>query len=116
MSDDYAPDSLIGWTLEAGAGTSYQFTSSTDGVFYYKDDTNDSNSELSTITYNWEVAGPSMGKLTTSLDETTWLFFDSNTTGYFDWEESGSDDGDSGNLHCLIMGMGMPRNRWLAIA
>ena len=106
LSDDYAPDSLIGWTLEAGAGTSYQFTSSTDGVFYYKDDTNDSNSELSTITYNWEVAGPSMGKLTTSLDETTWLFFDSNTTGYFDWEESGSDDGDSGEFTLSYYGDG----------
>ena len=106
LSDDYAPDSLIGWTLEAGTGTSYQFTSSKDGVFYYKDDTNDSNSELSTITYNWEVAGPSMGKFTTSLDETTWLFFDSNTTGYFDWQESGSDDGDSGEFTLSYYGDG----------
>ena len=63
LSDDYAPDSLIGWTLEAGTGTSYQFTSSTDGVFYYKDDTNDSNSELSTITYNWEVDRAKYGEI-----------------------------------------------------
>ncbi|MEK9773848.1 MAG: hypothetical protein VW576_09825, partial [Opitutae bacterium] len=106
LPDEYAPDSLVGWTLEAGTSGTYQFTSSTNGVFYYMDDTNNSNSELSNITYTWEIVGPGMGKLTTSLDEITWLFFNSSTSGYFDWEELGEDDGDSGEFVLYYYGDG----------
>lgn len=104
--DEYAPDSLLGWKLEAGTNASYKFTTPTDAIFYYMDDTNDSNSELSHITYTWEMIGPSIGKLITSLDEVTWLFFDSSTSGYFDWEEMDADDGDSGEFYLHYYGDG----------
>jgi hypothetical protein len=36
-----------------------------------------------------------MGKITTSLNEETWLFFESNTSGFFDWDEIGIDSNTS---------------------
>ena len=101
LPDEYAPDSLVGWKLEAGTNGTYQFTTSTDAIFYYMDDTNYSNSELSNITYTWEIVGPGMGKLTTDLDEVTWLFFETETTGYFYWEELEADSGASGEFSLL---------------
>ena len=101
LPDEYAPDSLVGWKLEAGTNGTYQFTTSTDAIFYYMDDTNYSNSELSNITYTWEIFGPGMGKLTTDLDEVTWLFFETETEGYFYWEELEADSGDSGQFSLL---------------
>ena len=70
-----------------------KFIDDSNAVFYDESDSNFSNRELSNITYTWTKTGPGMGKLTTSLDEETLLFFESNTSGFFDWEETGSDDG-----------------------
>jgi hypothetical protein len=99
LSDEYVPDSLVGRKLEVGTNTTYQFTTPTDAIFYYLDDTNDSNSELSHITYTWEKIGPSIGKLYTNLGEETLLFFESSTSGYFYWDEIGSDDNNSGQFN-----------------
>ena len=101
LPDEHAPDSLVGWKLEAGTNGTYQFTTSMDAIFYYMDDTNYSNSELSNITYTWEIVGPGMGKLTTDLDEVTWLFFETETEGDFYWEELEADSGDSGQFSLL---------------
>ena len=97
IDEEYAPDSLVGWKLDAGAST-YKFTGDSSGVFYHVDEGNYSNSELSNITYTWEKAGPGIGKLHTSLDEITWMFFEDNTTGLYDWEEQEHDNGGSGNF------------------
>ena len=97
IDEEYAPDSLIGWKLDAGAST-YKFTGDSSGVFYHVDEGNYSNSELSNITYTWEKVGPGIGKLHTSLDEITWMFFEDNNTGLYDWEEQEHDNGGSGNF------------------
>jgi hypothetical protein len=97
IHEDYASESLNGWNLDAGAST-YKFAGDSTGVFYDEDSGNFSNSELSNISYTWEKIGPSIGKLTTDLGEETLLFFESNTSGFFDWEEIGSDDGNSGQF------------------
>ena len=88
---------MIGWKLDAGAST-YKFTGDSSGVFYHVDEGNYSNSELSNITYTWEKVGPGIGKLHTSLDEITWMFFEDNNTGLYDWEEQEHDNGGSGNF------------------
>jgi len=76
----------------------FYFVDEDHAVFYDASDSNFSNRELSNITYTWEQIGPRIGKLTTSLDEETLLFFESNTSGFFDWEEIGSDNGNSGQF------------------
>jgi len=91
IEGQYAPDSLVGWKLDAGAST-YKFSVDSSGVFYHVDEGNYSNSELSNITYTWEKVGPGIGKLHTSLDEITWMFFEDNTTGLYDWEEQEHDN------------------------
>ena len=75
-----------------------KFIDDSNAVFYDESDSNFSNRELSNITYTWEQIGPRIGKLTTSLGEETLLFFESNTSGFFDWEETGSDGGNSGQF------------------
>jgi hypothetical protein len=75
-----------------------QFIDSSNAVFYDSSDSNFSRRELSNITYNLEQLGPRIAKLSTSLDEETLLFFDSNTRGHFDWEEMGGEDGVSGKF------------------
>ena len=99
LTENYWPSSLAGWSYQ---GTSMSdtlyFVDEKHAVFYDASDSNFSNRELSNITYTWEQIGPRIGKLTTSLDEETLLFFESNTSGFFDWEEIGSDDGNSGQF------------------
>ena len=97
LAEEYAPDYLNGWKLDAGVST-YKLTGDSTGVFYHVDEGNYSNSELSNITYTWEKAGPGIGKLYTSLDEITWLFFEDNTTGRYHWQEQEQDNNDSGNF------------------
>jgi hypothetical protein len=97
IDEGYAPDYLNGWKLDAGAST-YKFSVDSTGVFYHVDEGNYSNSELSNIEYTWEKVGPGIGKLYTSLDEITWLFFDDNTTGRYHWQEQEQDNNDSGNF------------------
>ena len=93
--EEYAPDYLNGWKLDAGAST-YKLTGDSTGVFYHVDEGNYSNSELSNITYTWEKSGTGIGKLYTSLDEITWLFFEDNTTGRYHWQELEQDNNGSG--------------------
>jgi hypothetical protein len=99
LNENYWSSSLAGWSYQ---GTSMSdilyFVDEDHAVFYDASDSNFSNRELSNITYTWEQIGPRIGKLTTSLDEETLLFFESNTSGFFDWEEIGSDDGNSGQF------------------
>ena len=99
LTENYCPSSLAGWSYQ---GTSMSdtlyFVDEKHAVFYDASDSDFSNRELSNITYTWEQIGPRIGKLTTSLDEETLLFFESNTSGFFDWEEIGSDDGKSGQF------------------
>jgi hypothetical protein len=95
LDEEYAPDYLNGWKLDAGAST-YKFTGDSTGVFYHEDEGNYSDSELSNIIYTWEKAGPGIGKLYTSLDEITWLFFEDNTTGRYHWQEQEQDNNGSG--------------------
>ena len=93
----HTPDSLVGWTYQ-GSSERLKFIDESNAVFYDLADSNFSNRELLNITYTWTKVGPMMGKITTSLDEETLLFFDSNTSGFFDWEETGSDGGNSGQF------------------
>ena len=65
-----------------------KFIDDSNAVFYDESDSNFSKRELSNITYTWEQIGPRIGKLTTSLGEETLLFFESNTSGFFDWERN----------------------------
>ena len=44
--------------------------------------------------------------MTTSLGEETLLFFESNTSGFFDWGETGSDDGNSGQFNLYYYPVG----------
>jgi hypothetical protein len=95
--NDFAPEYLNGWKLDAGAST-YKFTGDSTGVFYHVDEGNYSNSELSNITYIWEKIGPGIGKLYTSLDEITWMYFDDNTTGRYHWQEQEQENESSGDF------------------
>ena len=101
LNENYWPSSLAGWSYQGTTSTmndTYHFIDEDHAVFYDASDSNFSNRELSNITYTWEQIGPKIGKLKTSLDEETLLFFESNTSGFFDWEEIGSDDGKSGQF------------------
>lgn len=98
--ETHAPDSLVGWTYKTSLmNDTLKFIDDSNAVFYDESDSNFSNRELSNITYTWTKTGPGMGKLTTSLDEETLLFFESNTSGFFDWEETGSEDEISGRFN-----------------
>ena len=99
LTEDYWPSSLAGWSYQGSSmNDTFYFVDEGHAVFYDASDSNFSNQELSNITYTWEQVGPRIGKLTTSLDEETLLFFESNTSGFFDWEEIGSDNGNSGQF------------------
>ena len=99
LTENYWPSTLTGWSYQGSSmNDTYHFIDEDHAVFYDASDSNFSNRELSNITYTWEQIGPRMGKLTTSLDEETLLFFESNTSGFFDWEETGSDVGNSGQF------------------
>lgn len=97
IDEEYVPDYLNGWKLDAGEST-YKFTGDSTGVFYHVDEGNYSNSELSNITYTWEKAGPGVAKLYTSLDEITWLFFEDNTTGRYHWQGQEQENESSGDF------------------
>ena len=101
----HTPDSLVGWTYQ-GSSERLKFIDESNAVFYDLADSNFSNRELLNITYTWTKVGPMMGKITTSLDEETLLFFDSNTSGFFDWEETGSDGGNSGQFDLYYYSVG----------
>jgi hypothetical protein len=99
LTEDYWPSTLAGWSYQGTSmNDTFYFVDEGHAVFYDASDSNFSNRELSNITYTWEQIGPRIGKLTTSLYEETLLFFESNTSGFFDWEEIGSDDGSSGKF------------------
>jgi hypothetical protein len=99
LTEDYWPSTLAGWSYQGTSmNDTFYFVDEGHAVFYDASDSNFSNRELSNITYTWEQIGPRIGKLTTSLDEETLLFFESNTSGFFDWEEIGSDNGNSGQF------------------
>ena len=99
LTENYWPSSLAGWSYQGSSmNDTFYFVDEGHAVFYDASDSNFSNRELSNITYTWEQIGPRIGKLTTSLDEETLLFFESNTSGFFDWEEIGSDNGNSGQF------------------
>ena len=107
LTENYLPSSLAGWTYQGTSmNDTYHFIDDSNAVFYDESDSNFSNRELSNITYTWEQVGPRIGKLTTSLDEETLLFFDSNTSGFFDWEETGSDGGNSGQFDLYYYSVG----------
>lgn len=94
--DIHAPDSLVGWTYKGSLiNDTFKFIDESNAVFYDSADSNFSKHELSNITYTWNKVGPKMGKITTSLNEETWLFFESNTSGFFDWDEIGIDSNTS---------------------
>jgi hypothetical protein len=99
LTEDYWPSTLAGWSYQGTSmNDTFYFVDEGHAVFYDASDSNFSNRELSNITYTWEQIGPRIGKLTTSLYEETLLFFESNTSGFFDWEEIGSDNGNSGQF------------------
>ncbi|MDB3958453.1 hypothetical protein N9408_06045, partial [Opitutales bacterium] len=105
--ETHAPDSLVGWDYNVSSmNDTLKFIDDLNAVFYDESDSNFSKRELSNITYTWTKTGPAMGKLTTSLDEETLLFFESNTSGFFDWEETGSDDGNSGQFNLYYYPVG----------
>jgi len=106
-TENYWPSSLAGWTYKGlSMNDTLKFIDDSNAVFYDESDSNFSNRELSNITYTWEQIGPKIGKLTTSLGEETLLFFESNTSGFFDWEETGSDDGNSGQFDLYYYSVG----------
>jgi hypothetical protein len=99
LEENYVPNSLAGWTYKGSSmNDTLQFTDSSNAVFYDSSDINFSRRELSNITYTLEQLGPRIAKLSTSLDEETLLFFNSDTSGHFDWEEMGAEDGVSGQF------------------
>ncbi|MDA8805977.1 hypothetical protein N9N55_02015 [Opitutales bacterium] len=105
--ETHAPDSLVGWDYNVSSmNDTLKFIDDSNAVFYDESDSNFSNRELSNVTYTWEQIGPRIGKLTTSLGEETLLFFESNTSGFFDWEETGSDDGNSGQFNLYYYPVG----------
>ena len=107
LTENYLPSSLAGWTYKGSSmNDTFYFVDEGHAVFYDASDSNFSNRELSNITYTWEQVGPRIGKLTTSLSEETLLFFESNTSGFFDWEETGSDDGNSGQFDLYYYSVG----------
>jgi hypothetical protein len=105
--DIHAPDSLVGWTYKGSLmNDTFKFIDESNAVFYDSSDSNFSKHELSNITYTWNKVGPKMGKITTSLNEETLLFFESNTSGFFDWDETGSDSGNSGQFDLYYYSVG----------
>ena len=105
--ETHAPDSLVGWDYNVSSmNDTLKFIDDSNAVFYDESDSNFSKRELSNVTYTWEQIGPRIGKLTTSLGEETLLFFESNTSGFFDWEETGSDDGNSGQFNLYYYPVG----------
>ena len=79
---DIAPTSLAGLTYLNEMNDFLSFFENDLGTFYSENESNFSNSEVSNITYSWEKLGPNIGVLTTSLDETTYLFFESPPEGF----------------------------------
>jgi hypothetical protein len=107
LTEDHWPSTLAGWSYQGTSmNDTFYFVDEGHAVFYDASDSNFSNRELSNITYTWEQIGPRIGKLTTSLDEETLLFFESNTSGFFDWEEIGSDAGSSGQFDLFYYPLG----------
>ena len=105
--ENYWPSSLAGWDYNVSSmNDTLKFIDDSNAVFYDESDSNFSKRELSNVTYTWEQIGPRIGKLTTSLGEETLLFFESNTSGFFDWEETGSDDGNSGQFDLYYYSVG----------
>jgi hypothetical protein len=99
LEENYVPNSLAGLTYKGSSmNDTLQFIDSSNAVFYDSSDSNFSRRELSNITYTLEQLGPRIAKLSTSLDEETLLFFNSDTSGHFDWEEMGAEDGISGQF------------------
>ena len=78
----------------------------------YHQESNASNSTLTRISYSWEPTGPSMGKLVINPGQEIWLFFDSSTTGYFDFDGLAENDAvqfglfyySDGNAHQSLAG------------
>ena len=96
ISDGNLVPSSLGDLVFSGSSTSstkdiFKFEDSNNALYYNSITENFSDRELSRITYNWEQNGSRIGKLTTSLGETLFLFFDSNATGYFYWTEIASE-------------------------
>ena len=107
LTENYWPSSLAGWDYNVSSmNDTLKFIDDSNAVFYDESDSNFSNRELSNVTYTWEQIGPRIGKLTTSLGEETLLFFESNTSGFFDWGETGSDDGNSGQFNLYYYPVG----------
>jgi hypothetical protein len=107
LTEDYWPSTLARWSYQGTSmNDTFYFVDEGHAVFYDASDNNFSNHELSNITYTWEQVGPRIGKLTTSLGEETLLFFESNTSGFFDWEEIGSDAGNSGQFELYAYAVG----------
>ena len=86
---NFVPISLSDFTL-SGSSTNdiFKFGDSNQALYYDSFADNFSDRKLSRITYNWEQNGSRIGKLTSSLGETLFLFFESNTDGYFYWTET----------------------------
>jgi hypothetical protein len=84
---EYAPSSLVGMIYKGSMNDTYQFIDGSNAIFYHMEN-NFQSSEVSSITYTWNPAGNS-GTLTTSLDETTTLYFNSASEGTFQWQENG---------------------------
>ncbi|MDC3282594.1 LamG domain-containing protein, partial [Opitutales bacterium] len=107
LTEGYWPSTLAGWSYKGSSiNDTFYFVDEGHAVFYDASDSNFSNRELSNITYTWEQIGPRIGKLTTNLGEETLLFFESNTSGFFDWEETGSDGGNSGQFDLYYYSVG----------
>ena len=107
LTENYWPSSLAGWDYNVSSmNDTLKFIDDSNAVFYDESDSNFSKRELSNVTYTWEQIGPRIGKLTTSLGEETLLFFESNTSGFFDWGETGSDDGNSGQFNLYYYPVG----------
>ena len=92
ISGENLVSSFLGDLVFSGSSTSstrdiFKFEDSNNALYYNSITENFSDRELSRITYTWEQNASRIGKLTTSLGETLFLFFDSNATGYFYWTE-----------------------------
>jgi hypothetical protein len=107
LEENYVPNTLAGWTYKGYLmNDTLQFIDSSNAVFYDSSDSNFYRRELSNITYTLEQLGPRIAKLSTSLNEQTLLFFDSDTSGHFDWEETGGEDGVSGKFELYYYASG----------
>lgn len=103
-----APSDLTGFLYKTTMGDTFQLKADGNAVFYIEGE--DGEELLENVRYSWIRLGPAVGKFATSLEEETWLFYETNATGDFHLEDLGSQESSDGDFTLSKIGSGNARN------